>query len=312
MTKMMIENFIKKINDEKILSDGTIKSYTNQANSIGFNITLSQPTLIAKLKSNYENPNSLALHLNIIILIRKDNDLDTDKLIKFRNTLSDSIRESRKSKLKKIDPTLPTADELKNKLENETGIRYVINYLMINYLLRNKDINLKFVKSIPKEKTENYIKNKSGSGLELVISDYKTKSKYGVKKIVIEDEKFISEFNNMALNFGEYLLAKGDGSKIDNVSTFNERIVKYTIDKLGQNKISKIIVKDLLQNHNYDELEKLAKDRGTSLSVILNSYNLLNYDKKPTSPKKENIITTDDNTVHIIKVKKKKNKSSGD
>lgn len=306
---MMIENFIKKINDEKKLSDGTIKSYTNIANSIGFNITLSQPTLIAKLKSNYENPNSLALHLNIIILIRKDNDLDTDKLIKFRNTLSDSIRESRKSKLKKIDPTLPTADELKNKLENETGIRYVINYLMINYLLRNKDINLKFVKSIPKEKTENYIKNKSGSGLELVISDYKTKSKYGVKKIVIEDEKFISEFNNMALNFGEYLLAKGNGSKIDNVSTFNERIVKYTIDKLGQNKISKIIVKDLLQNHNYDELEKLAKDRGTSLSVILNSYNLLNYGDKP---KKENIITNDDHTVHIIKVKKKKNKSSGD
>jgi len=35
-------------------------------------------------------------------------------------------------------------------------------------------------------------------------------------------------------------------------------------------------VKDLLNNKSYDKLEQLSKDRGTSLSVLLKSYNLEN------------------------------------
>jgi len=291
-TQEMIKNFIKKINDEKKLSDGTIKNYTNTANSISIgNIATAQPTLITKLKSNYENPNSLALSLNVIILIRKDNELDTDKLIKFRNTLSDSIRKTRKDNLSILDPKLPSAEEIKIKLENMSGIRYIVNYLMIYNGLRNKDINLKYVKSVPKETDENYIMFKKNNTIELSVADYKTKSKYGIKKIEIDNERFIDEFKSMDIKIDGYILPLKNGGKIKNVSTFNEKIVKYTIDNLGQNKIAKIIVKDMLTNNNYDQLEELAKDRGTSLNVILKSYNLQNVENKPPEPEPEKVIT---------------------
>ncbi len=67
-----------------------------------------------------------------------------------------------------------------------------------------------------------------------------------------------------------------NGDKIKNVSTFNDKILNLTIDKLGQNKLTKIVIKDLLNNKSFDKLEQLSNDRGTSLSVLLKSYNLEN------------------------------------
>ena len=43
-----------------------------------------------------------------------------------------------------------------------------------------------------------------------------------------------------------------------------------------QNKLVKIVIKDLLNNKNFNKLEKLSQDRGTSIQVLLSSYNLHN------------------------------------
>jgi hypothetical protein len=80
----------------------------------------------------------------------------------------------------------------------------------------------------------------------------------------------------MKLNDGDYILPKKDGSKITNTTTYNDKIVKLTIDQLGQNKLTKIVIKDLLNHKNFEKLEQLGKDRGTSLEVLLKSYNLHN------------------------------------
>ena len=74
----------------------------------------------------------------------------------------------------------------------------------------------------------------------------------------------------------DYILPKKDGSKITNTTTYNDKIVKLTIDQLGQNKLTKIVIKDLLNHKNFEKLEQLGKDRGTSLEVLLKSYNLHN------------------------------------
>jgi hypothetical protein len=47
-----------------------------------------------------------------------------------------------------------------------------------------------------------------------------------------------------------------------------------TIDKLGQNKMVKVVIKDLLNTKAFDKLEQLSRDRGTSMAVLLKSYNL--------------------------------------
>ena len=80
----------------------------------------------------------------------------------------------------------------------------------------------------------------------------------------------------MKLDDGDYLLSMKKGDKIKNITTFNDKIKKLTIGNLGQNKIVKVVIKHLLNNKQFDKLEALGKDRGTSMAVLLTSYNLEN------------------------------------
>jgi len=271
----LIKEYLEHIKKEKSVSEGTLKTYKNIGESLPFSLLTSQPVLIKKLKDLYSNPNTLQLYLNMIILVRRYKDEDTDKLIKFRNSLRDEIIESRKKNLDELDDKLPKVDYIMNELNNLTGIRFILNYLIINHALRNKDLNLQFVKTLPKNKTDNYILNK-GKHILLDINDYKTEEKYGNKQIKITDEKFMNEFKSLGLKNDDYLLSKKDKSKITNISTFNDKVLNLTIDKLGQNKLVKIVIRDLLNKKNFQKLEQLSMDRGTSLSVLLKSYNLHN------------------------------------
>lgn len=271
----IVNEYLEHIKKEKKLSPQTLKTYDNIGNNLPFNILTSQSTILKKLKDTYDNPNTLALYLNMIILIRKYKDEEIEKLIKFRNTLSESIKKERKTNLDILDDSLPSFDKIKSELNNLSGIQYLINYMMINHGLRNKDLNLKFVKSIPEETDENLIKIK-GKTAELSINDYKTEKSHGEKIFKIKDNKFLEELKKMKLDDGDYLLSMKNGDKIKNITTFNDKIKRLTIGNLGQNKIVKIVIKHLLNNKQFDKLEALGKDRGTSMSVLLTSYNLEN------------------------------------
>jgi len=250
----LVKKYLEHIKNEKKVSEQTIKTYENIGKNIPFNLLNSQPTIIKKLKDLYDNPNTLQLYLNMIILVRKFNNEEVDKLIKFRNSLSDSIKQTRKDNLDKMDDKLPSLDHIKDSLDELTGIRYVINYIMVNHGLRNKDLNLKFVKVLPEDKDENYIMQK-GKNVILNINDYKTDKTHGTKEIKINNSKFLKELKSLNLKDGDYLIPMKNGNKISNIITFNDKILKLTIDRLGQNRLVKIVVKDLLNNKNFEKLE---------------------------------------------------------
>jgi len=271
--KQLITDFIKHKKDEKKVSKQTINTYKNVGDNISFNILTTQKTIIKKLKELYTNPNTIQLYLNLIILVRRHNDKETNQLIAFRNTLKEKIINERKGNMKEMNDTLPTYETIKDKLNNMNGIMYIINYLIFNIGLRNKDINLKFVNTLPDKLEENYIQLKNNKVI-LTITDYKTDKKYGTKKINIDDTRFINEFKNLNLVNEEYIISKKDNSKINNISTWNEKLIKLSIDKLGQ-KLVKINIKKLLDESNFKEIETIGKNRGTSLSVLLTSYNLM-------------------------------------
>ena len=275
----LVQKYLEHIKNEKKVSEQTIKTYENIGKNIPFNLLNSQPTIIKKLKDLYDNPNTLQLYLNMIILVRKFNSEEVDKLIKFRNSLSDSIKETRKSNLDKMDDKLPPLEYIENELNDLTGIRYVINYIMVNHGLRNKDLNLKFVKVLPEDKDENYIMQK-GKNILLNINDYKTEKKYNMKEIKINNSKFLKELKSLNLKDGDYIIPMKNGDKISNIITFNDKILKLTIDRLGQNRLVKIVVKDLLNKKDFEKLDSISKDRGTSLEVLLKSYNLHNGNDK--------------------------------
>tara|TARA_R110000803_G_scaffold97484_1_gene165614 strand:- start:427 stop:1299 length:873 start_codon:yes stop_codon:yes gene_type:complete len=275
----LIENFLKHLKDDtdKKLSSQTLKTYENIGKNLPFNITTNQNTIIKKLKEIYDNPNTLSLYLNMIILIRRYNNEETDKLIKLRNSLRDAIIKERKDNLDLFDDTLPSLKKIEDELDNLTGIQYIINYLIINLGLRNGDMNLKFVKSFDNTDT-NQIKIK-GKKILLLIKDYKTEKSFGEKELEVTDDKFLNQLKNMKLKNDDYLITMKNGDRINNITTWNDKVKKLTISNLGQNKIIKIKIKDLINNKQFDKLEQLSKSRGTSLQVLLTSYNLHNGNK---------------------------------
>jgi len=203
--KVLITDFIKHKKDESKVSKQTINTYKTVGENISFNILTTQKTIIKKLKELYTNPNTIQLYLNLIILVRRHNDKETNQLIAFRNTLKEKIINERKGNMKEMNNTLPTYESIKESLENLQGIMYIINYLIFNIGLRNKDINLKFVNNIPSEEDENYIQLKNNKVI-LTITDYKTDKKYGTKKININDTRFINELKDLDLVNNEYII----------------------------------------------------------------------------------------------------------
>ena len=276
----LVAKYLEHIKSEKKLSDGTITTYTNIGKNLDFSIMLSQKTLIQKLKELYNNPNTLQLYLNMIILIRRYNDEPTDMLVKLRNSLRDDIIKIRKENLSELNDKLPTKSYIIEQLNNMSGIRFVLNYLIIHHALRNKDMNLLIIeseKSMDDKDTNYMVINKKKKMIKLFINDYKTEDKYGTKEIKITDSDF---YKNVLKLYNDrdskFLMQLKNGDEIKSISTLNDKILNLTIEKLGQNKIVKIVIKDLLNNKSFDKLEQLSKGRGTSLDVLLKSYNLYN------------------------------------
>jgi hypothetical protein len=249
---------------------------------------MSQPTIIKKLKELYTNPNTLSLYLNMIILLRRDNNLDFDKLVKLRNDLREEIILIRKENMSTTKNNLPTYTEIVDKLNELSGIRYILNYLLITYGLRNKDINLLYVNKLPSDKEdENYLVQTKNS-IKLDINDYKTDNTFGNKSITITDNKFKEELNKLNLKPNTYLLPKKNGDKLK-LNSFNDKVIALTIDGLGETKIFKILVKHLLDKKDFGKLEELVNTRGTSLATIMKSYNVYNNLSKSDTKKTETL-----------------------
>lgn len=282
----LLLKYIESIQDK--ISDQTKKTYTQISNNLPFNVLTTQPTIIKKLNELYKNPNTKALYLNMIILVRRDNQEGTDKLIKFRNSLRDDIIKTRKDKMTEIKDTLPSYSDLVLKLNELKGLRYIINYLFINFGLRNKDINLKYVSKLSEDKEdENYLIHNKNKVL-LKINDYKTDKSFGEKSIPITDKKFIQELKNLKIEDGSYLISKKSGEKLK-PSSFGERVLNLSIDKLGEAKIFKILVKYLLDKKDFNKIEELVNTRGTSMATILKSYNIYSNNDKKSDSKVEEI-----------------------
>jgi len=286
--KTNIDLMNEYIEKQDKISDQTKKTYLQTAKTLPFNITTSQPTIIKKLKELYNNPNTLSLYLNMIILVRRHLNLEHEKLIKLRNDLRDAIIKLRKENMTSTKSELPTYNEINEKLNELVGIRYILNYLLITYGLRNKDINLLYVNKLPSNKEdENYLVQTKNS-IKLDINDYKTDSTFGNKSITITDKKFKEELNKLNLKDNSYILPKRDGSKLK-VNSFNDKVLSLTIDGLGETKIFKILVKHLLDKKNFNKLEDLVNSRGTSLSTIMKSYNVYNNSNKTDAKKNDEI-----------------------
>ena len=224
-----------------------------------------------------KNPNTQTNKAFALLRLRKFHKLPVVELEKLRDDLKVKIRAHRKEHAKKNNESLVSYDELLKALDGMTGRDYFMNYMYAHHGLRNRDINVRYRPNLSKAtKNENIISFNPASKtkkITLYIVDYKTASTYGPKTIVIKDERLFDELKSLNMKNGDYVFKTISGAK-PTINYMNVLSSKHSINNYGEGRIAKILVKHLLENKRYADLEELSKQRGTSLSTLYTVYNV--------------------------------------
>jgi len=259
-------------------SKNTIKTYNNAYKKLHDeleqkDINTCTSTEIFKALDKFESANTKQSLLNIAIGVWKVYGLDTDDLVAYREDLSKSIKQSVKSKNKALQEHLPSYGELVKHtnacFDSGKFVEYIVNFLILNFQVRNQDLNFKIISQlinatdpelnymVPMKSKVYYVRNK-----------YKTSNTYGPKQDIITDPDFITAIKRIqALN------KDGHNVIIPNENTIAYRVQSLTYQNLGEGAMFKIIV-----NHfrdDIDELKKISANRGTDISTILASYDIM-------------------------------------
>ncbi len=244
---------------------------------------MSEDRIIKTINQDGIPPQSKNALLSVALYIRKSKGLKSDKIIKYRDTTLFKDKLAYKEQKNKIlEEELPNLEKLedytKTLYKNEQYVPYIVNFLMLRFGLRNKDLNL----VITKNQDVTFVKDKSSVNylyvtkkyVTYVRNDYKTHSTYGKQKHRIEKSHFTRAVKAVLGDDYEKPLLKlpdGDGVSEDSVSKIIQR---FTYNGLGEGKYFKIQIQDLKQQGNIRRIRELSKSRGTDLEVVFSEYDI--------------------------------------
>ena len=271
------DKFMKSVEDK---STATQKQYRIQYNKLyklldkPVNETSENKILeIVKEQSNVNNQQAL---LNIGLVVRKLYGLSVKKLEDFREKNKKTITADIKKKNVELKETLPSYDDLIQYTEilweSSEWTDYIINYLLINYQVRNEDLDFTIIKrkKDANDTTKNYMWLQSGK-VTYIRNRYKTDKTYGKKVNVITNKQFITAIRRVLGCQDSELKC---GIFIPNKNAIAYYIIKATYKQLGEGKYVKIIINHFRKN--LDKLKEISENRGTSLNEILKSYDIEN------------------------------------
>lgn len=218
--------------------------------------------------------NNELTYLNIPIMVKQFYGKPTDKLNSRREQLF-TLREKQQKKSVELD--LPTYTDVKTYVNNLTGVKYIVNYLLLMYGVRNKDVNV-FVTTRGDTKNIdtnlNYLLVK-GREIEWIRNDYKTSTTYGQQRITIKAKKFIEEVKALPLNT---FILSGTQQPIAESSLSNiisRMLYNHKGRNLTEGDYFKINVLHLqTQPNSYSKIIALGDIRGTSAETIEQYYNI--------------------------------------
>jgi len=237
------------------------------------------------MNSNFITPNQKLLCLNLIIVLYKKKEMNIDSFLNYRTELTKKNTEYKYSKLKEKKKELIGIDykilklELKNvydlienngfnifdKIDKARYIKYIINFLFLNFCCRNADVNVKILKEDDGEGNRLIINKEN---VMFIRRDYKTFKTYGQKNNKIKNEKFLKVIQNYYKKYpDDYLLIQ------DKHTLFNQ-LRKYLILELKENEICKLVIDYHYKNEDTAKIRKIGEYRGTSIPVLEQNYNL--------------------------------------
>jgi len=244
--------------------------------------------IIEKLNT-VENPNT---KYSMFVVIKKlfnseSNRNDIDELDK---KIRDEKRDHQIAKNGELKKELPSYKELNDAIKKETGqIKYIINFLFLKVNTRNMDIAyIDIHKSVENEddldKDRNHIYIKDGKAI-FIRNKYKTFKSYGQKKNIIGVKKFVDIIKSLLGDKDKVALfatKKGTPIAVGAIGSYFKRFMMLGV-KEGE--IMKIVLKHIDEEGSYDQLRRVASNRGTSIGTLLKEYDITNV-KNPT-----NVIT---------------------
>lgn len=283
MSEFEMSEFEKFMESKSDKSEATKKQYRIQYNKL-FKLAgkpiaeTSEKKLMDIINDNPNNNNKQAL-LNIAILVRRMEKYSTTKLEELQKKLKEAINTDVKIKNEELKETLPRYQELVDYTDylwdKGEWTDYVINYLLLNYQVRNQDLDFDIIKrkkdAADPEKNYMWLSPKK---VTYIRTKYKTAQRdgkeLGGKKVhTIEDKKFITAIRRVLGCQNSNLEC---GVFIPNKNAIAYHLQKATYKGIGEGRTFKVIV-----NHfrdNLDKIKEIANNRVTDINTVLNFYDI--------------------------------------
>lgn len=275
--------FVKAIADK---SANTIKNYKTAYKKLmsiigggeGSNIaTTDEKKIVKKIREKENNRNTQQSLINIAIMVKRMNDKDDiEKLIEAREDNKKMIIKMVQAKNVSLQSSLPSYDEIQEYTdmlyEKGEWTDFIINFLLINYQVRNQDLVFDIVRF--KRDTQDTDKNFMWLSNKKVVysrNNYKTADTYGKKVITITDPKFVVAMKR-TLSHQKYEEEKG--VFIPTISQVGYYIKKATLKQIGEGAYMKIVVNKF--RNNIDKIKEISENRGTDINTILTNYDIEN------------------------------------
>ena len=271
------KNFMDTLHGKSDHTNRAYKTqYTKLRNLLQHDVADVSQKKVIDIISEQSNPNQQQALINIAVLVRRMNKLPTKDL--------EAKREANKKEVvkqvKQVNETLvlPTLNDLEEYLEylyaNNQWTDYIINYLLLEYQVRNKDVNFTITtrKKDMTDKNKNYIwLDTRHKKAVYVRRDYKTEKTYGEKRHTISDKEFIVALKRV--------LACQKHNEECGVFIPNENQVGYYIQKatykgIGEGAYLKIIINAYKNGGDIQKLKEISANRGTDLNTLLSNYNI--------------------------------------
>jgi len=275
---MELENYITSMEGK---AKNTIRTYISNYNrlrkSFDKDIVDIPNTELIEHISKQDSSNTKNGFITVAIQVKRMNNRDITDLTDYRESQKVSLSTEIKKKNAALQEILPDYSDLVEYTERlfDTGDHtgFVINYLLLNYNVRNLDLDFKILTKLNEATDDqtNYMVIMPNKVM-YIRNRYKTKETYGTKTHKITDEKF-----TFAIKKIYQMMKKSDSDEyinpiIPNPGTISYRIQSLTYKSLGEGAYVKICINHF--RNDVDALQRISENRGTSLATLLTDYNI--------------------------------------
>jgi len=231
-------------------------------------------TVIKNIKTITDNAFTRKTYLTAVIKMKRLANKGVIELENYREQHKADILQHIRDKKETSNPDGLTLKGFANYVDalyrDQRYKEYIVNYLFLNYGVRNQDIDCIIVNGAKKvvpagDNSLLVYKTK----VDYIRQKYKTFKTYGQKKITIKDKKFITAVNALNRGDGQPLLITPSGERF-NPSSLNTIIQRMTYGEAGEGRLFKLLVDEY--KFNDEKITALAESRGTKKKEIMEYY----------------------------------------